>query len=121
MADLAGMKRVFLLGRIVALLALAGLAIAPMGETIAAPAMAAQAMAAMAGDMPCCPDEETSKPDCIQDCPFLALCVAGLGNLVIPESARVNFGPLIGVAFAAGEEIALASLSGDPPSRPPRI
>ena len=73
-------------GRILAVLAIVGLALAPVVQ----PAMAVQVSkdmhAAMSGsavdaviadvadDMPCCPSKPTL-PDCGKDCPLMALCV----------------------------------------------
>lgn len=114
------MNRRFALRQLLLILAFVGVALAPFGQTQAAPIMAAESMAAMADEMPCCPDEPTMKMDCTTDCPFVALCVSGLA-VVLPESSPVDLGSLLGVAFSPGEDFALSSIASEPPSRPPRI
>lgn len=120
MANLTVMTRWFALRRLLVILALLGVVMAPLGETMAAPAMAAQSMAAMADDMPCCPNHLQTKMDCTTSCPFVGLCVAGLSSVVLPEAASINLSSLVGVSFSRGESFALSSLVGEPPSRPPK-
>ena len=114
------MNRFSLVGRMLLLLALAGLLLAPLGEAIAAPAMSAQAMAAMAGDMGCCPKHAPS-PDCGKDCPFVAFCFASIGNVLSSEPASFDLRVLDGLRMPHGHDFELASLTGKPPSRPPRL
>jgi hypothetical protein len=115
------MNRRSALRQLLLILAFVGVVLAPFGQSVAAPIMVAESIAAMADEMPCCPDEPTMKMDCTTDCPFVALCVSGLANVVLPESSPVDLGSLLGVAFSPGEDFALSSIASEPPSRPPRI
>ncbi|WP_338827674.1 hypothetical protein [Bradyrhizobium sp. 27S5] len=73
---------------------------------------------AMAGDMPCCPDQTKSKG--CDDCPFLALCMlsvslplpAGAASLIAREPSRGG--------FAARDDRLLDGLGAKPPDHPPR-
>ena len=107
-------------GRMLLLLALAGLLLAPLGEAIATPAMSAQAMTAMTGDMDCCPKHAPS-PDCRKDCPFVAFCFVGIGNVLSTEPASFHLRLGDGFLIPHGHDFELASLTGKPPSRPPRL
>jgi len=114
------MKR-FLIGRLLVILALAGLALAPVSAAVAMPAMTpAPAMAGMdmASDMDCCP-KQTPQPDCAK-CPFVAICLTAFGALTAADIA-ITFGSPLVLTLQPGSEFALASLAGEPPSRPPRI
>lgn len=115
------MKR-FLIGRILVILALAGLALAPISAAVAMPAMTpAPAMAGMdmAADMDCCPKQQTPLSECAK-CPFVAKCLTAFGALRA-DGVVFSFRTPVALALQPGSEFALASLAGEPPSRPPRI
>ena len=115
------MKR-FLIGRLLVILALAGLAFAPIGAAVAMSAMTpAPAMAGMdmSSDMDCCPKQQTPKPDCAK-CPFVAMCLAAFGALTA-EDIAITFGSPLALTLQPGYQFELASLASEPPSRPPRI
>ena len=116
------MMSVSAIGRLLSILAIIGLAVAP----IARPAMSLsngivaivdKATMAMPEDMPCCPNK-AAIPTCDGNCPLMAICaiqflcnaVQGLG-LVIPLS-------LAGLLFPVND-LDVAGLSQAPPPRPP--
>ena len=124
------------LRRLLPLLAVIGLALAPVTASAAAAGMRAptavqghamampdEAMADMAGmamdEMPCCPKERPDMPDCSKGCPLMALCLAkvatGLPVAVgLPGRVAVMEGP------ARPVPASFDSLSLGPPTEPPR-
>lgn len=103
-----------------AVLVAVGLAIAPLASPMAAGNSASDAemqMAAMSGDMPCCPEKQ-KQSDC-QDCPFLAICMAKVlqngpstDGLPVREATSRPLRPL--------DEPKIAGLIPPPPDQPPR-
>ncbi|NEU14319.1 hypothetical protein G3T14_19625 [Methylobacterium sp. BTF04] len=121
------------LRRLLPLLAVLSLALAPVTASAAAAGMHAptaiqgHAMAMpdddMAGmamdDMPCCPKERPALPDCSKGCPLMALCLAkvatGLpGVLGMPARLAVVQGTVWAVTAT------FDSLLQVPPTEPPR-
>ncbi|WP_238231261.1 hypothetical protein [Methylobacterium thuringiense] len=124
------------LRRLLPLLAVLSLALAPVtasaaaagmhvpmamkGHVIAMPDEAMEDMAGMAmDDMPCCPKERSDLPDCSKDCPLMALCLAkvvtGLPGVPgMPSRVAV----IQGASWAV--TASFDSLSHGPPSEPPR-
>jgi hypothetical protein len=116
--------------RLIAILAIAGLVLSPIGRPVmampsdmhasldGATAMAQAGAAAMPAEMPCCPDKSPG-PDCGKDCPCMALCAAKtlnsvrLASLFIPQR-------LVSIVVP-GNEAELGSLAQTPPTRPPKI
>jgi hypothetical protein len=116
------------LRRLLPLLAVVSLALAP----VAAPAATAgmHASVAMSGlttampdmvmdDMPCCPHETPVMPDCSKSCPLMALCLAKVASglpsgIGLPVRVAVVEGP------TWGGDISFASLAQAPPAEPPR-
>jgi len=115
------MKRFELVGRVLMLLALAGLMLAPHGVAVAGPATSAAPMSAMAGDMDCCPGQQAPLPDCGKDCPSVAPCSFGIGSACTIEAASFEPRVLDGLMMPHGHDFELVSLTGEPPSRPPRV
>lgn len=124
------------LRRLLPLLAVLSLALAPVTASAAAAGMhapmsgaaghyemagmGADDMAGMAmDDMPCCPDEKPAMPDCSKGCPLMALCLAKVIP-GLPSSAGLP----VPVSHAAevdwGVDAPFASLAQAPPSEPPR-
>jgi hypothetical protein len=110
--------------RILALLAFAGLLLAPMAGPVAAMHSAngsvqegtvADSAAAMPDDMPCCPGKR-SIPDCDKDC--LIMCCA----MVLHNTA--NNGLIAPLVLAStvlpGEASALVGLAQEPPRKRPK-
>lgn len=62
--------------RTLVMLALASLLVAPLAPPAAAmsAAMSAAEAAGMSEDMPCCPPDDQSVPDCQKGCPLATLC-----------------------------------------------
>jgi hypothetical protein len=125
MAKLSAISR--LLSRVLALVAIVGLLLAPMTRLVMAMPMGMQAAAGeqMAADsdagtmddMPCCPGKP-SLPDCDKDCPFTALC----GAVVILDVPQTSL-PLsltLAAVILPGDPSALVSLAHAPPRKPPK-
>jgi hypothetical protein len=111
-----------LIGRLLAVFVIAGLVAAPLVTAAAArlvPVGEMSDMAAMSGDMPCCPDGQKNKS--CPDCPLVAMCMMTIAPAdPFPTSA-------IQVTFRTRKlSYALVDLFGDgligdPPDHPPRI
>ena len=120
------MKALFHLGRLLAILVIAALVLAPLsapvnagmgnGHGMAAP-MPEMAATDMAADMPCCPDKSVPM-DCDQ-CPLMALCL--VQNFHQPSSAgMIEIRPVTVRMLAPGSDPQADSLGQHPPPRPPR-
>lgn len=120
------------IGRFFAVLAIAGLVLAPivrpamampmdmdthasMGEPVAADPVAP---AAAPNDMSCCPGK-LSLPDCGKDCPLMALCGAAPLHFVSQTSLIVPIA-FVSIRFPA-DQSALVSVARAPPRKPPKI
>jgi hypothetical protein len=111
-----------LIGRLLAVLVIAGLVAAPLVTPAAAkrlPVAEMSDMSAMSGDMPCCPDGQKNKS--CPDCPLVAMCMMTIAPAepfptnaiqIIFQTRTLSY-VLIDL-FADG-------LIGDPPDHPPRI
>ena len=111
-----------LTGRLLAVFAIVGLVAAPLVAPAAAkrlPVSEMSDMAAMLGDMPCCPDSQKNKS--CHDCPLVATCMLTIAQVepsatngiqVFFQTRKLSFGlvDLIG-----------DGLVGAPPDHPPRI
>lgn len=109
-----------------------GLLLGPMAASLSGAAMADQNisavpgmdgmmdMAAMPGDMDCCPEKQVKVPDCSKDCPLNVFCVTGISSISTANTDRLSvFGQRELYRLRVFE--ALASRIGDPPHRPPNI
>jgi hypothetical protein len=111
-----------LIGRLLAILVIVGLVVAPLVTPAAAkplPVVEMTDMAAMSGDMPCCPDGQKNK-NC-PDCPLVAMCMLTIAQAE-PSSAnsiQVSFQSRR-LSFALVDLVA-DGLMGAPPDHPPRI
>ena len=117
-------------GRILAVLAIVGLALAPVVRPAMAVPVSKDMQAAMSGaavdtviedaapDMPCCPNKP-SLPDCSKDCPLMALCVTA------PLHFASQTGLMAPLTFAGivfpGDQSDLVSVADAPPRKPPKI
>jgi hypothetical protein len=118
------------LGRILAVLAIVGLALAPVVQPAMATQVSKDMPAAMsssaadvviadaADDMPCCPSKP-ALPDCGKDCPLMALCVTAPIHLVSQTALTVPVA-FVTVVFP-GAHSDLASIAQTPPRKPPKI
>jgi hypothetical protein len=117
-------KRSIHLCRLLAVLVIVGLVIAPLSARANSGAMASMAMtstsddaAAMADDMPCCPDK-SAPVDCDQ-CPLMALCVST--TLQAPLPARVTeIQPVMLRMLLPGSDPEVEGVGYSPPPKPPR-
>ncbi len=110
-----------IIGRLLALLLIVGLAVAPLITPAAARTSALVEMtdmASMSGDMPCCPDEQKSK-DC-QDCPLVAMCILkttqadpSVGNAIPLRLPTIT-------THATLDDVPSYGLNRPPPDHPPR-
>jgi hypothetical protein len=114
--------------RILAVLAIVGLVLAPVVRPAMAvskdthAAMSSSAVdtviADAADDMPCCPSEP-APPDCSKDCPLMALCVTAPIHFVSQTGLPVPL-TFVTVVFP-GAHSDLVSIAQSPPRRPPKI
>ena len=108
---------------LIAITVAVGLLAAPLAvPTMAASHSTAAAgdMQAMAGDMPCCPDQQDQKSKDCGSCPFVALCL-----LTITSSVPHGVGTLMDrtfsrSAFALPDDLLIDGLGEHPPDHPPR-
>jgi hypothetical protein len=91
----------------------------PHGHAMAAMEIAEAAMAAM----PCCPPEAAEPADsgkgCLKGCPLMALCLGSLASLP-PAGIGLPVPSPAGTAVFAPRADGFASVTGMPPSEPPR-
>ena len=121
------MKLLALLSRLLSVLAVAGLLIAPIMASQAETAAFAMPQGAMneghsmsmPDGMPCCPEQGPLAPDHQKSCPFAIACMMGAATISPPVAPSV-------LALTEGQVIALVSdqertvLASAPPLRPPR-
>ena len=126
------MKRNLVIRRLLAVLMIAGLALAPVSQPVMAGAPSHGSMQAMAGemspsatsddmtnDMPCCPSKAPAPVDC-DKCVYMAACVskcfAGVSTTVFHPLvlATADIAPRQNDSRADG-------LGHPPPEHPPRI
>ncbi|MFO1151051.1 MAG: hypothetical protein U1E62_21965 [Alsobacter sp.] len=88
--------------------------------TVAAGQAVMEEMTGQAEDMPCCPQQKQSLPDCQKSCPLATLC-AVKWLAAAPEiytSRAVILEP--GLALAPFDEAVRDLMAEPPPPRPPR-
>jgi hypothetical protein len=116
------------IARAFAVLAVAGLVLAPMARPVMAmpsqmqsvmsehgAADAHMGMAAPA-DMPCCPDKA---PDCGKDCPLMGLCMANVLQFA-PIGPSLFISPTLASLVFPDDDAVLSGLAQPPPARPPK-
>jgi hypothetical protein len=108
----------WLLNLVLAALVTAGLAVAPMATPAAANQPSAAGMTAMAGDMPCCPDEQKSK-DC-QDCPLVAMCFLKNAQAGPSLASAMPVRHSIRTLHSVFDDVPADGLNRPPPDQPPR-
>ena len=119
------MKRSIHLCRLLALLLIVGLVVAPLSARANAGAHGSMAMVPMADDaasMPadhaCCPDD-SAPADC-SDCPLMAICIAT--SLHAPSAPGVaEILPLTLRMLLPASDPEAESLGYSPPPKPPRL
>jgi hypothetical protein len=105
-----------LLARTLVALALIGLFSAPMLAPV--PGAAATSAAAMA-DMPCCPPDTPSVPDCFETCPLLTVCLAKGFQNAGSAGSQVPMPDLASIILPVNDAVP-TPLAQSPPARPPR-
>jgi hypothetical protein len=125
------MKMRSAIGRVLAVLAVAGLVLVPIARpamamsvttdvhaSIAEAITAGPAVADAADDMPCCPSKPVL-PDCSRDCPLMALCVTAPLHFVSQSGLIVPL-TFVSIVFPRAH-FHLVSIAQAPPRRPPKI
>jgi hypothetical protein len=120
------MMRQSAIGRFLGILAIVGLAVAPVARPAmampvgsAASDQAAPDEAAMMEDMPCCP-KKSPIPDCCKDCLCVGMCALQFPcNAVQGASLAAPFG--LAVVLFPGNDTDRIGLRQRPPPRPPKI
>jgi hypothetical protein len=117
-------------GRILVVLAVVSLALAPVVRPSMAVPLSKDAHAAMNGsavdnivavgadDMPCCPTKP-ALPDCSKDCPLMALCVTAPIHFV--SQIHLTVPPSFVTVVFPGVHSDLVSIAQAPPRKPPKI
>jgi hypothetical protein len=118
------------IGRVLAVLAVAGFVLVPivrpamamsaatdMGASIGNAMAAGSVNADPASEMPCCPSQPVV-PDCNRDCPLMALCVMAPLYFVSQTSLVVPV-TFISIVFPR-DQSDLVSVEKTPPRRPPK-
>src|SRR4051812_43519316 len=103
--------------RLLPILAIVGLVMAPLAAPAAAAAMTGTSTAAMTDDMPCCP--KPPMPDCAKACPLMAVCLAKCFQNVSIVGA-VTAPLIVAERIVPPDEAQWDSLPQAPPPRPPR-
>jgi hypothetical protein len=111
-----------LIGHLLAVFVIVGLVAAPLVTPAAAkrlPVGEMSDMAAMSGDMPCCPDEQ--KNNSCPDCPLVAMCMLTIAQVEpSPENViQISF-QTRSLSYAL-VDLTADGLVGAPPDYPPRI
>jgi hypothetical protein len=117
-------------GRILAVLAIVGLALGPVVRPAMAVPVSKDMQAAMSGsavdtviadaaaDMPCCPGKP-ALADCSKDCPLMALCVTAPVHFVSQTGLTVPL-TFVTVVFP-GAHSDLVGIAQAPPRKPPKV
>jgi len=113
---LTAVKLLLVLRRLLSILAIVGLVVAPLVTPASAGGMTAAGVAAMA-DMPCCPDE-SAPVDCGQ-CPLMALCVSTTLQSPLPAGIA-EIQPVALRMLLPGSDSEVESVAYSPPPKPPR-
>jgi hypothetical protein len=111
-----------LIGRLLAVFVIVGLVTAPLVTPAAAKRLAAAEMtdmAAMSGDMPCCPDGQ--KNNSCQDCPLVAMCMLTIAQAEPSPTNGIQISFQTRRLSFALDDLIADGLIGSPPDHPPRI
>lgn len=122
------MKLWLAITRLLSIIAIVGLVLAPFTAPAVAGGMAApMAMTdiasaddsmTMAG-MPCCPPEKPAVPDCQKACPLASLCLAKVVQGILPAGAVAAQFSFV-LALIPGNDANPETLAPIPPPRPPQ-
>lgn len=108
------------IGHLLAVLIVAGLALAPVARPAAvqAASLGGPTVMSMSADMPCCPDEQKSK-DC-QDCPLIAMCILTTAQAALAPAAALPLRHPVRTTHSFRDDVLVAGLDRPPPDQPPR-
>lgn len=110
-----------LIGRLLAILIVAGLVTLPFAAPAATKQLAAvdtTDMPAMSDHMPCCPDGQKSR-DC-QDCPLIAICTLTVAQAEAPSPAIVRAPSASRSRLLPFDDLIAEGLLASPLDHPPR-
>lgn len=113
------MIRTFLLSRLLAILAITALILAPLPAT-ARGGMPVD-MASVMEPMDCCPPGDPVMPDCQKNCPYLALCMAKCFPAAPAVAARMAYLDAVVTSHRTSPDESTAARTVRPPAPPPRI
>ncbi|MBA2399313.1 MAG: hypothetical protein H0V72_11535 [Bradyrhizobium sp.] len=111
-----------LIGRLLAMLVIAGLVAAPLVTPAAAKRISVAEMtdmSAMSGDMPCCPDGQKNKG--CPDCPLVAMCMLTIAQAEPSLTSGIRAPLPTRSLISALDDLIVDGLIGSPPDHPPRI
>jgi hypothetical protein len=111
-----------LTGCLLAVFVIVGLVAAPLVIPAAAkrlPVGEMSDMAAMPGDMPCCPDGQ--KNNSCQDCPLVAMCMLTIAQADPSPTSGIQVSFQTRRLYFALVDLIADGLIGAPPDHPPRI
>ena len=108
------------IGRLFAVLVVAGLALAPVAGPAAVQAASSGGPTnmSMSAGMRCCPDEQKSK-DC-QDCPLIAMCILTTAQAAPAPAAALPLRHPVRTTHSFRDDLLAAGLDRPPPDQPPR-
>jgi len=113
------MVRTLLLSRLLAILAIATLVVAPL------PAMARGGMpidvAGVMEPMDCCPPGDPVMPDCRKSCPYLALCMAKCFPVAPAAAVRMAYIDAVPTSHRLSPDESIDARTIRPSAPPPRI
>ncbi len=124
------MKPWLAITRLLSILAIVGIVLAPFTAPAVAGGMVVPMATADTGmdmasmgdamaDMPCCPPEKPVMPDCQKACPLATLCLAKIVQGIVPVNAvPARFG--LAQALIPGNDANPDTLAPIPPPRPPQ-
>src|SRR3954454_22471209 len=110
------------IARLLAILVIAGLAVAPLATPAAAKSsghaeMASMSTESMSTDMPCCPDEKSGCPDC----PLAAICVLKITTAAPALADAILMRLPTKAGHTVSDDALSHGLDRPPPDHPPRI
>jgi len=113
------MVRTSLLPRLLVILAIIALSVAPLPAT-ARGGMPVDVAGMMEG-MDCCPPGDPAMPDCQKSCPYLALCMAKCFPAAPAAAARMEYIDVVATSHRTSPDERVDAWTIRPPAPPPRM